>query len=212
MIKKYNGGIMVENCINKFAMIMKNAESKEYLFNLLTYSLAPTLLGLKCGTIVSLAKGNRGINKAWEKYSHEFLSCVKLSCYEINCLNDGYLLLFYDDKALSSFILKPECKQFLYSMGYRKRNNVIHYLNSLKSRFKCCIPHEMGLFLGIPLEDVEGFINSKGENYLYCGYWKVYSNLQHTMKLFNDYTMVKNKVIELLAEGMDSYEILKLLQ
>ena len=34
-------------------------------------------------------------------------------------------------------------------------------------------PHELGLLLGYPVEDVLGFIRNEGRNYLYCGYWKV---------------------------------------
>lgn len=38
-------------------------------------------------------------------------------------------------------------------------------------------PHEMGILLGYPVEDVEGFIINNGKNELYTGYWKVYDNL-----------------------------------
>ena len=44
-------------------------------------------------------------------------------------------------------------------------------------------PHEMGLLLGYPVEDVEGFILNEGENCLYIGYWKVYENLSEKMVL-----------------------------
>ena len=37
-------------------------------------------------------------------------------------------------------------------------------------------PHEVGLFLGYPLDDVTGFIEQKGKNYKCCGIWKVYGN------------------------------------
>ena len=36
-------------------------------------------------------------------------------------------------------------------------------------------PHEIGLLLGYPPEDVIGFIENRGQNPLYIGYWKVYS-------------------------------------
>ncbi len=31
-------------------------------------------------------------------------------------------------------------------------------------------PHEMGLLLGYPVEDVVGFMENNGKNYLYSGY------------------------------------------
>ena len=37
-------------------------------------------------------------------------------------------------------------------------------------------PHEIGLFLGYPVEDVLGFIENAGQNCKCCGCWKVYCN------------------------------------
>lgn len=37
-------------------------------------------------------------------------------------------------------------------------------------------PHEVGLFLGYPPEDVEGFIENKARSCKITGYWKVYSD------------------------------------
>ena len=35
---------------------------------------------------------------------------------------------------------------------------------------KGAFPHEIGLLLGYPVEDVLGFIRYQGKNYLYTGY------------------------------------------
>ena len=40
------------------------------------------------------------------------------------------------------------------------------------------------LLFRLPLEDVKGFINNRGRNFLYTGYWKVYSDLQQKVDLF----------------------------
>ena len=45
-------------------------------------------------------------------------------------------------------------------------------------------PHEIGLFLGYPLEDVKGFIVNAGKNSKSTGYWKVYGNVAESEKLF----------------------------
>ena len=45
-------------------------------------------------------------------------------------------------------------------------------------------PHEIGLFLGFPAEDVEGFIRNRGEGCRLCGYWKVYGNEQEAKRQF----------------------------
>lgn len=44
-------------------------------------------------------------------------------------------------------------------------------------------PHEIGLFLGYPPEDVYGFIHQKKEC-KYCGFWKVYGDVDKAKKQF----------------------------
>ena len=45
-------------------------------------------------------------------------------------------------------------------------------------------PHEIGVFLGYPLEDVIGFCRHKGEGCKLCGYWKVYGDVDHAKQCF----------------------------
>ena len=48
-------------------------------------------------------------------------------------------------------------------------------------------PHEIGVFLGYPLEDVEGFIQNGGRNYTCCGCWKSYGDPEKAEELFASY-------------------------
>ena len=48
-------------------------------------------------------------------------------------------------------------------------------------------PHEIGLFLSYPIEDVLGFIENRGKNYILNGYWKVYGNEEEARKSFFKY-------------------------
>lgn len=52
-------------------------------------------------------------------------------------------------------------------------------------------PHEIGLFLGYPLEDVKGFIENKADSSKCSGCWKVYGNEQKALKLFEKYENVQ---------------------
>lgn len=45
-------------------------------------------------------------------------------------------------------------------------------------------PHEIGLFLGYPPEDVEGFIRFGGKNCKCFGCWKVYGNIEAAHQCF----------------------------
>lgn len=52
---------------------------------------------------------------------------------------------------------------------------------------RCAFPHEMGFFLGYPYEDVLGFIEHEGRDYLAVGPWKVYAHLDRALQTFTRY-------------------------
>ena len=61
------------------------------------------------------------------------------------------------------------CKDYIScKMGYGAAGGLEGKLNILKQLFVNLCPHEVGIFLGIPLEDVEGFLKNKWEAELYC--------------------------------------------
>ena len=45
-------------------------------------------------------------------------------------------------------------------------------------------PHEVGLFLGYPPGDVEGFRLNHGRNFKLCGLWKVYCDMEQATARF----------------------------
>lgn len=48
-------------------------------------------------------------------------------------------------------------------------------------------PHEIGLFLGYPPEDVKGFMEQGSQKCKCSGCWKVYGDAEHAKKLFAQY-------------------------
>lgn len=48
-------------------------------------------------------------------------------------------------------------------------------------------PHEVGVFLGYPLEDVEGFIHHKEEGCKCIGCWRVYGDEKRARRVFRRY-------------------------
>ena len=70
----------------------------------------------------------------------------------------------------------------------------------------CC--HEIGLFLGIPLEDVVGFIKCRGKDPICCGCWKVYHQPAQAQKLFSLFAQAKWKYLEVVGAGSDPKDYL----
>ncbi len=69
-------------------------------------------------------------------------------------------------------------------------------------------PHEMGLVLGYPPRDVEGFIENGGQGFLLCGYWKVYGDAARAERIFRAFDQTKETAVRLLAEGRSLMELM----
>ena len=109
----------------------------------------------------------------------------------------GRLLYVYRPQMVKEQIGEPRAAAFLAAEGYdtASLSACIMRLHrricgtDLHSTLSggCSFPHEIGLFLGYPYEDVIGFIENKGENFLCCGCWKVYSRERDAQDCFCRY-------------------------
>jgi hypothetical protein len=195
--------------INKFMDNMKALNEKEYMFNLITYGIAPTICGYKASTLITLSHKYKNTYNLWKSYREEYLGRIPLKYYELNKTEEAYTVLFYDETALTSRIKQKNCTNFLKDFGYEEEDGITSYLSRLKLRYRAGCPHEIGIFLDIPYEDVAGFIRNEGKNQLYCGYWKVYNNVEAAMETFNKYDKCKKMVIELIAQGKSICEVIE---
>jgi hypothetical protein len=107
---------------------------------------------------------------------------------------EGGLLVFLFDKALleKTVLDDPVVRGTLVGMGYPPRYSLSVFLVHLQNQFeyrKC--PHEIGLFLGYPLDDVLGFIRHGGRGYKLCGVWKVYGDVERAKDQFRQYELCR---------------------
>lgn len=76
------------------------------------------------------------------------------------------LLMVYRPSKLERHLRRPEVRQILASEGYREAE-LEELLGQLEERVRrsgsCDFPHEIGLFLGYPVEDVVGFMENCGK-------------------------------------------------
>lgn len=68
-------------------------------------------------------------------------------------------------------------------------------------------PHEIGLFLGYPLGDVEGFIQNQGQNCKCAGCWKVYCNELEAQKRFARIQKCRKVYARLWAQGRSVWQL-----
>jgi len=109
--------------------------------------------------------------------------------------SENRLILFYNRKMLERRVFSRKNMEFLIALGYNESMSLNQSLEFLKMRFESMCPHEIGVFLGIPIEDVAGFIEHKGDNFMFCRYWKVYNNPERAKNMFQRYDRAKVNVI-----------------
>lgn len=92
--------------------------------------------------------------------------------------------------------MRKEIRELLQESGYQDftLGNILSTFQKRYQGYMCGepgFPHEMGVLLGYPVEDVRGFMEQNGQNALYQGYWKVYAHVPEKKRLFARYDMEK---------------------
>lgn len=169
----------------------------------LAYHAAPTLLNRKCGSLVSLSVQEYDINAHTARFQQEMLhSDLRIRVIERH--KTRKLLFVYRGKLLSERLAYPSVRQFLLAFGYQADWSAEICLDLLCQRLiQQDFPHEIGIFLDYPLEDVKGFIQNCGMNCKYCGYWKVYGDVTHAKQLFECYRQCRVTLCQQLHQGMN---------
>lgn len=123
-----------------------------------------------------------------------------LSCFVLTRVKKRVTLLLYRAEKLLAYLAQEEVSSFLAEMGYDEYD-LSEQLRHFRNRYQTYLtsgtdfPHEMGLFLGYPVADVRGFIQNKGEHFLYTGYWKVYENLEEKKDLFQRFEEAREYLV-----------------
>ncbi|WP_164509021.1 DUF3793 family protein [Clostridium rectalis] len=183
--------------------MIKDLEDKEYMFSMISYNIAPTIYKDKPSSIISFSKNNKNLYDLWQKYGEEFLQYFNIKAFHIKDTGDTHTVLFYKEDKLQTNLFKKEHINFLNEFGYKNYMSIEEHLLLLKSRYEISCPHEIGIFLGIPLSDVICFMESSKKPCLMCGYWKVYHNLKEAVKTFKNYDEAKIKALKTIKEEVD---------
>ncbi|MDD3895040.1 MAG: DUF3793 family protein [Syntrophomonadaceae bacterium] len=169
-------------------------EGKEYMASLIAFGAAPTVMGMKPSSLMAFNSKAKGRMFLWQRYGREICEELKIQYLILKEGDENILVLFYRRAMLEFFVNKERSLQFLGRMGYGEAVTLEQKLQMLKKRFKELCPHEVGIFLGIPVEDVEGFIKHKGKECLMCRYWKVYRNPRRAEILFSVYDTARSSI------------------
>jgi hypothetical protein len=179
--------------------------------HILAYHCAPTFAGIKAANLLSLEKFLLPDIKLSFDFYNQHLN-LRGIYFEILCeCNDRILVIVYRKETLWNELSSPPNKAFLETQGYGDWSSMESLFIKLRERISARdeFPHEIGMFLSYPLEDVLGFIYCKGKDYKCSGYWKVYGNEVVTKKKFEEFTMSRIIFCSKIEEGKSIVQILE---
>ena len=146
---------------------------------------APTLAGIKTGSLFTCAYTSR---KSVEESLRQLNRCFApkgLCLLPLRYSEKNVLLYLFRPAELSRDLQNSEAAELLRQEGYPCESCgkcLAAFARRLRSGEE--FPHEIGLFLSYPPEDVKGFIENRAANYKLSGLWKVYGDEKKARELF----------------------------
>lgn len=165
---------------------------------LLIRQCSPTLAGLKTGSLFCMPFADREtLLRQMRRYNMIFRE-KGISVFPVRIGENRALIYMCRPKKLKADLENTLTKELLSAAGY-KNGGVGTVLSVLLQKLRsesAVFPHEIGLFLGYPPEDVRGFMQNKGRGCKLAGCWKVYGDeksAQRTFALYKKCTRLYSK-------------------
>lgn len=168
---------------------------------MLAFHSAPTLLGVKCANLFAVDQTELSARDIKQFFGSK--DALKgLSVRSLCSCNKRALVYVYHNALLDMWLSNERVTAFLEEYGYDRSLSIDEKIDILEQRISCeGFPHEIGIFLGYPVDDVIGFIENGGANYLFCGFWKVYSDPEGAKKLFDEFVHCREYLCNKIKDG-----------
>jgi len=188
----------MEQMHEQFIRQQSAADDWNFICSLILAHAAPTVAGLKPATLLAFSDTGKPLGRLWETYRSRFLRemapRVRLRYFKMTD-GRGELGLFYREDALRRILRLRQNVLFLEERGI-DCSEPERCLESIQTQLVRGFPHEIGILLGYPLDDVLGFMKHRGKNAYFDGYWKVYSHPRAAAALFRCFERSKSIVYE----------------
>lgn len=148
---------------------------------------SPTLAGIKTGNIFTARAQDKEVRDEISALNR-ILVKKGLRLIPLKKNRKGTLVYLYRPSRLEKDLEFPEARLILEEKGYPcgcPDRCVVELIKHLVSDED--FPHEIGLFLGYPPEDVRGFMCDPNNGVKCVGCWKVYGDQQEAEKTFARY-------------------------
>ena len=172
--------------------------SEEYVVR----QCAPTLAGIKTGSLFPCPYQSRQALMSEIRAPNRRLSPKGLILLPVRYLDGKALLYLYRPSNLRQDLKDRLAAQVLEQAGYscsKSEQCVVRLIRRLKENED--FPHEIGLFLSYPPEDVKGFIDNRACNFKCSGLWKVYGDEARAQAMFARFRKCTEIYCKLWQEG-----------
>ncbi len=184
----------------------KMAPDDLFKFKIL-YHLAATMTGIKPITIMRFKVPQPAFKKCssctrqWREISRHFQGQQALGMRLLDHNQRGESMIFYHHEACRRLLLIPRVKAFLreQGLGYGTEtiDNPERFIDYCLKEFRQTgsLPVEMGLFMGIPLKDVKGYIKADKNDHVMTAGWRIYGQAYPSLALANLYRRLRQYAV-----------------
>lgn len=174
--------------------------SEDYIIR----NCAPTLAGLKTANMFACPFESRQTLLDSVRQLNKRLGPKGLRVLPLRFSDSKALIYLYRPAMLRSDLSHATAVRLLQEQGYNPENChqcIVKLVQKLRQEEE--FPHEIGLFLGYPPEDVCGFMEQGPDCCKASGCWKVYGNEAEAQKKFAQYKKCTQVYRDLWAKGND---------
>lgn len=172
------------------------------LEELLVRHCAPTLFGLKTANMFATTYRTKEDVHDAIRSLNERLRRKGLRLMPLRYTAEKVLIYVYRPEWLKRDLMNCKACTLLKERGYcpESLGKCIGHLTQVL-RNGSDFPHEIGLFLGYPPGDVQGFMEQGASKCKLSGCWKVYGDVESARKLFSSYKKCTEICYSLWSEG-----------
>ncbi|MDO4527800.1 MAG: DUF3793 family protein [bacterium] len=183
---------------------------REDTLSYLMVKTAAVRCGVKPGELLRVPGCYKGLNGLCPTF-HQRLKDLALPYRVLTSDATGVLVLFYHPTALTTTLSHIETKTFLQSLGYSMESSPLELLETLVHRWQQAPAHEVGIFIGYPLADVEGFMRGHRKRSISTlgDRWQVFSDLAQARRLMRRHRRLELRAAGICAKTTNTTERLK---
>ena len=164
---------------------------------------APTLAGIKTGSLFSCLYDTKSGVYEDVRRLNRVLTPRGLCLLPLRFGEKRVVMYLFRPSGLETDLRCRGARRILRDAGYDDA--------SMGKCMRCLIrrlresesfPHEIGLFLSYPPEDVRGFIENKAQNFKLVGTWKVYGDVDAARRTFARYQKCTESYCRAYSAGL----------